>query len=151
MSGRGVHPDIGEPAGAGYPILTTECGTLDLTLRDPRPCRHPGVGAGSGGDREAFVLEDVVIMSVDAVTPDTDLRARALERLKKKRDFKLHLAMYVMFNSLLILVWVLTATGFFWPVFPLAGWGIGIVAHAWDAYGREPSEAQIRREIDHLR
>lgn len=90
-------------------------------------------------------------MSVDAVTPDTDLRDRALERLKKKRDFKLHLAMYVMFNSLLILVWVLTATGFFWPVFPLAGWGIGIVAHAWDAYGREPSEAQIRREIDHLR
>ena len=90
-------------------------------------------------------------MSVDTVTRDTDLRARALERLKKKRDFKLHLTMYVMANALLILVWVLTATGFFWPVIPLAGWGIGIVAHAWDTYGREPSEAQIRREIEQLR
>jgi hypothetical protein len=41
---------------------------------------------------------------MDTVTPDTDLRARALERLKKKRDFKLHLAMYVMANALLVLV-----------------------------------------------
>lgn len=90
-------------------------------------------------------------MSVDTVTPDPDLRARALEGLKKKRDFKLHLVMYVMFNALLVLVWTLNSPSFFWPVFPLAGWGIGIVAHAFDIYARKPSEHQIQREIEQLR
>lgn len=88
---------------------------------------------------------------MDAVKPDTKLRARALERLKKKRDFKLHLAMYVMANALLVVVWALNAPTFFWPVFPLAGWGIGVVAHAFDAYNREPSEDRIQREITQLR
>jgi hypothetical protein len=40
---------------------------------------------------------------------------------------------------------------FFWPVFPLAGWGIGIVAHAFDVYSRAPSEERIRREIEQFR
>jgi hypothetical protein len=100
---------------------------------------------------EQNLVEDVMTVSIDTATPDTDVRARALERLKKKRDFKLHLTMYVMFNALLIVVWVLNAPMFFWPVFPLAGWGIGIVAHAFDVYDREPSEERIRREIEQLR
>ena len=31
------------------------------------------------------------------------------------------------------------------PIFPIAGWGIGLAANAWDVYGRRPiSEAEIR-------
>jgi hypothetical protein len=36
-------------------------------------------------------------------------------------------------------------------VFPIAGRGIGIVFHAWDAYGRNvPSEERIQQEMDRL-
>lgn len=91
-------------------------------------------------------------VSIDtAAASDTDLRARAIERLKKKRDFKLHLAIYVIVNALLISLWAVSGTSFFWPVFPLAGWGIGIVAHAFDVYGGEPSEERIQHEIERLR
>jgi hypothetical protein len=42
--------------------------------------------------------------------------------------------------------------GFFWPIFPILGWGIGVAASAWDVYGRKPiSEDEIRREADRLR
>jgi len=45
-----------------------------------------------------------------------------------------------------------TGAGFFWPVFPILGWGVGVAANAWDVYGRKPiGEDEIRREADRLR
>ena len=41
--------------------------------------------------------------------------------------------------------------GFFWPVFPIVGWGIGVVANAFDVYVAENiTEDRIQREIEHL-
>ena len=80
-----------------------------------------------------------------------DLRQEAIARLEKKRELIGHLLAYVMVNTLLIVIWALTGRGFFWPVFPLMGWGIGLIFHAWDVYGRGPSEDRIRREMDRLR
>jgi hypothetical protein len=79
------------------------------------------------------------------------LRERALARLKKKHDFHIHLTIYVLFNACVVAVWAMTGSGFFWPIFLIAGWGIGVVANAWDAYGRDvPTESQIRHEMDRL-
>ena len=55
-------------------------------------------------------------------------------------------------NALLVGIWVVTGAEFFWPVFPLLGWGIGLGFHAWDTYRvGEPTERQIQREMEHLR
>ena len=61
-----------------------------------------------------------------------DLRDRAVARLKQKRDFGVHLFVYLVVNSSLIGIWAFTGAGFFWPAFPLFGWGIGLVLNAWD-------------------
>ena len=54
-------------------------------------------------------------------------------------------------NAFLIVIWTTVAEGgFFWPIFPLVGWGIGIF-HAWDVYAAEPSEAGITKETELLR
>ena len=83
---------------------------------------------------------------------DQSIRDRALERIEKKQEFHAHLLAYVLVNAMLIGIWAVTGAGFFWPVFPLLGWGIGIGFHAWDTYRLgEPSERQIQREIEHLR
>ena len=43
------------------------------------------------------------------------------------------------------------ANGFFWPVFPIVGWGIGVVMNAWDVYRNDEfDETQIRQEMDRL-
>jgi hypothetical protein len=83
---------------------------------------------------------------------EQELRERAVQRLKKKRDFQTHVLMYVAVNALLVAIWAFTGAGYFWPIFPILGWGIAVVANAWDVYGRRPiSEDEIRREADRLR
>lgn len=83
---------------------------------------------------------------------EQELREQAIQRLKKKRDFKTHVLVYVAVNAFLVVIWAVTSAGFFWPIFPILGWGIGVLANAWDVYGRKPiSEEEIRREADRLR
>ncbi len=50
------------------------------------------------------------------------------------------------------MIWFFTGAGFFWPILPIAGWGIGVATNAWDAFEREPvTEERIQREMEHLR
>lgn len=82
---------------------------------------------------------------------DDELRQRAIAKLKAKREFGAHVLAFVLVNAFLVVIWAVTGAGFFWPVFPILGWGIGLAFHAWDVYGREPSEEKIRREMDRMR
>jgi len=80
------------------------------------------------------------------------LREQAVARLRKKRDFGMHVIVYVMVNALLVAIWAITGADFFWPVFPILGWGIGLAANAYDVYGRKPiTEAEIQQEMSRLR
>ena len=88
-------------------------------------------------------------------TPDeAELRKRALRRLRKKAEFRSHLLTYVLVNLGLVVLWALGDRDYFWPVWPIVGWGIGSGFHAWETYGtprRRPTEDEIRREMDRLR
>jgi uncharacterized membrane protein len=82
---------------------------------------------------------------------EQDLREQAIQRLKKRSDFGVHLLVYLLVNGFLVAIWAFTGAGFFWPVFPLLGWGIGLVFNAWDVYWHKPlSEEQIRREMERM-
>jgi hypothetical protein len=84
------------------------------------------------------------------MTDRDDRRAAAVKRIEAKRAFRFHLALYLAVNLLLIAIWASTARGYFWPIWPILGWGIGIAFHGWAAYFRKPiSEDEIRREMDH--
>jgi len=81
-----------------------------------------------------------------------DLRDAAISRLKKKRDFRAHVFIYVAVNAMLVAIWAITGSHFFWPIFPILGWGVGVAANAWDVYGRKPiREDEIRSEEERLR
>ncbi|MGE5635729.1 MAG: 2TM domain-containing protein [Nocardioidaceae bacterium] len=86
-------------------------------------------------------------------SPDDALRQQALERLKKKRDFRTHLFMYVLVNALFVVIWAIaTPDALFWPIFPMLGWGVGLAANAWDVYARRPiTEEDVRREAERMR
>jgi hypothetical protein len=93
-------------------------------------------------------------MAINQATesPADALRERAIKRLKKRRDFVGHLLVYVMVNGIVVTIWAMTNShGFFWPIFPILIWGIGVVMNGWDVYrGDTFSEDQIRREIEQL-
>jgi hypothetical protein len=88
----------------------------------------------------------------DPAQTEAELREQAVQSLKKKRDFRTHVVMYVIVNAFLIGIWAISGAGYFWPAFVLGGWGIGLVGNAWDVYGRKPiSESEIAREAERLR
>ena len=82
---------------------------------------------------------------------EDQLRAFALKRVKDRRDFVTHLITYVTVNAFIVAIWAVVGGGFFWPMFPLFGWGIGIALHAWEVYGPMPDEASVAKEMDRLR
>jgi hypothetical protein len=83
-----------------------------------------------------------------AANDDDELRTQARKRLEKKSDFAAHCVSYVVVNLMLVGVWALTGQGYFWPVWVMLGWGVGLVLHAWDTYFRRPiTEAEIDREL----
>jgi hypothetical protein len=91
-------------------------------------------------------------MEAASPNPDDVLREQAINRIKKKRDFATHVVVYVLVNSFLVVIWAVTSGDFFWPIFPILGWGIGLGANAWDVYGRRPiSEGEIEQEMSRLR
>jgi 2TM domain len=86
--------------------------------------------------------------SVNDTIEVVDEREAARQRLQAKRDFGSHLAAYVVVNTFLVVVWAVTGAGYFWPIWVIAGWGIGLVLHAWDVFWRRPvTEADIDAEM----
>jgi class 3 adenylate cyclase len=45
------------------------------------------------------------------------------------QSFKIHLTLYVLVNAFLIGIWAASGGGYFWPVWAILGWGIGVAAH----------------------
>ncbi len=88
------------------------------------------------------------IRSEDAAS--AELRARALSRLRARQGFRVHLFAYVGVNMMLVGVWASTG-GPFWPVFPMVGWGFGVLGNAWLVYWRPAiGEDELRREMEYL-
>lgn len=91
-------------------------------------------------------------MAIEMRETDEGLRDRAVQQLKKKAEFRAHLLAYVLVNAFVMGIWAVTGAGFFWPVFLIMGWGIGLAFNAWDVYRRQiPTEEQILREMESLR
>ena len=66
----------------------------------------------------------------------------AVKRIRAKRAFGLHATVYVAVNLLLIAVWALTGRGYFWPIWPILGWGVGLGGALLD---RLPPKADFGR------
>ena len=98
-----------------------------------------------------------VAEDIEMPRTDEERRLYAIRRIKAKNYFKIHLTVYLAVNTLLVVIWALRnagepgAQGFFWPVFPILGWGVAVVLNAVAVYGRSPyTEARIEREMRNL-
>lgn len=55
---------------------------------------------------------------------------RARKRVHTLRDFYQHLMVFSLVNTFLFILNLLTYTDYWWFIYPLFGWGIGLAAHA---------------------
>lgn len=83
-------------------------------------------------------------------------REKELWKLAKKRvSFKRHLATYIVINTFFWLLWYFTehqdgSAGVPWPVFPMIGWGIGIMFSFLNAYVFMKHDS-VEKEYDKLK
>ncbi len=66
------------------------------------------------------------------------------------KEFYQHLLTYVVINAFLIVVNRLTSPGYNWFIWPLLGWGIGLVLHALTVFGGFWGKSWEERKIKQI-
>jgi hypothetical protein len=98
-----------------------------------------------------------------------DLRALAVDRIRRRRNFVTHVIAHVAGTLMLVVVWTTTEyhnaggwpTGFRtgrqnhdwdpWIIYPLIAGTIALAIHAWIAFGRQPvTDADVSRELERM-
>jgi hypothetical protein len=92
-------------------------------------------------------------------TLETDLRSIATRRVRAKREFYMHASTYLIINLALAGIWLLTGSSYPWFLWPMIGWGVGVLFHGFAvAFRVDPAmppdprdERAIEREIARMR
>lgn len=92
--------------------------------------------------------------SARTLTTEEDLRAKAIKRIKRKRDFVGHVAVFLVINAGLWVVWAVDGadTDDLWPAWVTGIWLVVLVLDAFKVYGERPiSDQQIEEEVRRMK
>lgn len=121
--------------------------------RPPIPPIPPYDPAATPDRQDARPGDDRPVPADDASLAEVE-REEALQRLRKKRDFRTHLTVYWLVMTLLVAIWLLSGGwgSYFWPVWPMLGWGLGVAIHGATLFSeQDPTEEQIQAEAARMR
>ncbi len=79
--------------------------------------------ARTGSELKA-ALRDLPVLAPEALPPTE------VELAKARRDLRGAIGVYLAVNAVLVVVWAVTGPGFFWPLWPLLGWGFSLSRQA---------------------
>ena len=77
-------------------------------------------------------------------------------KAKKRAGFKAHLRSYVLVIGGLWIIYGLTTQQHWghhihpWPIWPMLGWGIGLLSHYFSAYGHYDQKKSVEIEYEKL-
>ena len=63
-------------------------------------------------------------------------------KYRQKREFGQHFLSYLVTNAMLVAINIFTSGSVTWAVWPILGWGIGLVFHAWGALNSDSESFQ---------
>jgi len=64
-----------------------------------------------------------VVADLPAPAPKPQPPSRGLTPRRRRPE----LAAFVAVNLMLIVIWAATGAGYFWPIWPILGWGLGLI------------------------
>jgi len=88
------------------------------------------------------------------MSDETELRRQAERRADMKLGFRAHLFAYVLVNAGLVAMNLIqTPNGYFWAIWPILGWGLGLAAHyvAVFHFASNMRERAVEAELQRLR
>ncbi len=80
---------------------------------------------------------------------EKELYEAARKRVEEKKGFFIHLATYIIINVMLVFIWAFPSGGGYpWFIWPLGGWGIGILFHFLGVFVFTKQTGWEKREIE---
>lgn len=78
---------------------------------------------------------------------------RARKRVENLKAFYTHFTVFILVNIMLFTINMLNDPGHWWFIYPLGGWGIGLVAHglsvfSFGFFGPEWEEKKIKEYME---
>lgn len=84
----------------------------------------------------------------------TEEYQQAKKVVEERLEFYVHMASYILVNGYLVFLNI-TNGGYFWAIWPIAGWGIGLLFHGISVFGFFNNVAwknkQIQKELEKRR
>ncbi len=81
---------------------------------------------------------------------DASIRLKAERIARNKVDFQIHFVAYLAVNAFIFGIWLWTSlvSGVYFPwfLFPLAGWGIGVLVHFFSVYRGESYVSRLEEK-----
>ena len=109
---------------------------LDRELAARRLCDAASTGVLGVSELEwrlDRVLSAATHGQLEAVLLDLPAQ-RSVPRSSVRGWLRAHIAVFVIINTGLTAIWAAAGLGYFWPVWPLIGWGMVIAGHAFTAH-----------------
>lgn len=75
---------------------------------------------------------------------EEEIRKIATERVRAKKGFYSHLAVYILVNLMLVAIWFFTGAQYFWPMWVMLGWGIGLIINGVAVFSKRDSGWEMR-------
>ena len=88
---------------------------------------------------------------------EDEIREMARKRVEAKKGFFIHLTVYIIVNAFLFIIWFFVAgRGYPWFLWPLGGWGLGLLIQAMGTFafptgGPDLERRGIEKETQKLR
>lgn len=97
-------------------------------------------------------LKESAMTTAPSTSDSRSDEALAFARVRKIKEFYVNLAFYGLIIGALAIANLVTSPGYWWVVWPAAGWGIGIVAHGLRVFDQLPflNGQWERREVEKL-
>jgi hypothetical protein len=113
---------------------------------------HAGEGRLSAEELEARVAAALgarTMGDLEALQRDLPGNPPARARQRRRR-LRPEWAVYLAVNAMLVAIWALTGAGYFWPAWPLLGWGLLLAMPCSKACGPRRHRHERRRGSDEV-
>ena len=74
----------------------------------------------------------------------------AKDRVEEIKGFYFYLITYIVINAVLVVINLLTSPEYLWFIWPIIGWGVGLVIHAITVFGNFLGRSWEERKIKEI-
>lgn len=74
----------------------------------------------------------------------------AKKQVEEIKGFYFHLISYLLVNAVLLIINLLTSPEYLWFIWPIIGWGVGLIIHAFSVFGGLLGKSWEERKIKEI-